>query len=280
MNDFDTAALKSRSSVFDPSVVDWTAVPGQPLPAAGLRALRYMQDVESHTVVYLRELLATRAVNDPEIAAFLATWFYEETAHGRVLARFLAAAGHPVVPRPRTERRLGERIEALGITCIAAAWREFPVVHMTWGAINELTTLTGYRRLAQLAGHPLLADLLAQIMRDEARHFNFYFEQAARRLEVSATARRLTRFLVDHFWDPVGAGVQPDAETRWLAAYLFAGPEGQAAARTIDRTIARLPGFAGVALLEAWIDRHCVAIGPLCRPEPSTPESLTPSGSA
>jgi hypothetical protein len=280
MNDFDTAALMSRSSVFDPAVVDWTAVPRQPLPAAALRALCYMQDVESHTVVYLRELLATRAVNDPEIAPFLATWFYEETAHGRVLGQFLAAAGHPVVARPRTVRRLGERIEALGITCIAAAWREFPVVHMTWGAINELTTLTGYRRLAQLAGHPVLADLLAQIMRDEARHFNFYYEQAARRLAASATARRVTRFLVDHFWDPVGAGVQPNAETRALAAYLFAGAEGQAAARTIDRTIGRLPGFAGVALLEAWIDRHCAAaLLPARPPEQVEPESIPASES-
>src|SRR5258707_15781636 len=106
MNDFDTAALMSRSSVFDPAVVDWTAVPRQPLPAAALRALCYMQDVESHTVVYLGELLATRAVNDPEIAAFLATWVYEETAHGRRRGRFLAAAGHPVVAHPRTARRL------------------------------------------------------------------------------------------------------------------------------------------------------------------------------
>ena len=108
-----------------------------------------MQDIETHTIIYLRELLSTRAVDDPEIAGFFATWFYEETAHGRALARFLAAAGQPVAPRPRTARGLGERIEALGIACIAAAWREFPAVHMTWGAINELTTLTAYRRLAQ-----------------------------------------------------------------------------------------------------------------------------------
>ncbi len=260
MNDFDLAALKSRSSVFDPDAVDWGAVARHPLPADAVRTLRYMQDVESHTVVYLRELLSTRAVDDPQMAGFLATWFYEETAHGRALARFLAAAGHPVTPRRRTERSLGERIEALGIACIAAAWRDFPAVHMTWGAINELSTLTGYRRLAQLADHPILADLLAQIMRDESRHFGFYFEQAERRLAASATARRVTRVLVDRFWDPVGAGVQPDAETRFLAAYLFSGPDGRAAAHSIDRTIRRLPGFADVPLLDAWIERHGVAL--------------------
>ena len=257
MNEFDLTSLVSRSSVFDPDVVDWDAVARQPLPPGALRTLRYMQDVEGHTIVYLRELLATRAVDDPEIAGFFATWFYEETAHSRALGRFLTAAGHPVVPRPRSARRLGERIEAVGIACIAAAWRDFPTVHMTWGAINELSTLTGYRRLAQLAGHPVLTELLGQIMRDELRHFHFYFEQAERRLAASATTRRVTRALVARFWDPVGAGVQPDEEARFLATYLFSGRDGRAAAQTIDRTIRRLPGFADLPLLEAWMERHC-----------------------
>jgi hypothetical protein len=257
MNDLDLASVMSRSSLFDPSAVDWDAIARHPIPAAALRSLRYMQDIETHTVMYLRELLATRAVDDPQIAAFFATWFYEETAHSRALAQFLAAAGHAVVPRPRSARGLAERIEAFGISCIAAAWREFPAVHMTWGAINELTTLTAYRRLAQRAGHPVLGELLALIMRDESRHFHFYFAQAERRLAASATARRVTRALVARFWDPVGVGVQPYDEVRFLAAYLFDGPEGRAAAQMVDRTIRRLPGFAGVPLIEAWMQRHC-----------------------
>ena len=258
MDQFDLTSLMSRSSVFDPAAADWDAVARHPLSAPALRTLRYMQAVEGHTVIYLRELLSTRAVDDPELAGFFATWFYEETAHSRALARFLAAAGHPVTPRPPTApRTLRERIEALGIAVLGSAWREFPVVHMTWGAINELTTLTGYRRLAQVAGHPVLAELLATIMRDESRHFGFYFEQAARRLDASATARRITRMLVAHFWDPVGAGVQPDSETRFLAAYLFSGNDGRAAAQAVDRTIRRLPGLADVELLERWVDRHC-----------------------
>jgi hypothetical protein len=57
----------------------------------------------------------------------------------------------------------------------------------------------------------------------------------------------------------VGSGVQPDAELRFLATYLFAGPEGRAAARKVDDTIRRLPGFENVQLLEAWMDRHLVA---------------------
>jgi Fatty acid desaturase len=258
MNDIDLASLMSRSSLFDADAVDWHAVARYPLPHEALRTLCYMQDIESHTIVYLRELMSTRVVDDPEIAGFFATWFYEETAHGRVLARFLDAAGQPVAPRPRRTRGLVARIEALGMTCIGAAWGEFPAVHMTWGAINELTTLTAYRRLAHLAGHPVLSELLAQIMRDESRHFHFYFDQAERRLAASATTRRVTRALVKCFWDPVGAGVQRDSETRFLASYLFSGPDGRAAAQTIDRTIRRLPGFADIPLAEAWMARNCV----------------------
>ena len=59
----------------------------------------------------------------------------------------------------------------------------------------------------------------------------------------------MTRQLVKRFWDPVGSGVQPDSETRFIASYLFSGTAGRAAAATIDRTICRLPGFEDVALL-------------------------------
>ena len=35
--------------------------------------------------------------------------------------------------------------------------------------------------------------------------------------------------------------------------YLFSGHEGLAAARRVDATIGRLPGLAGLPLLEAWL---------------------------
>jgi len=34
------------------------------------RASHFVQDIESHTITYLRALLATRAVDDPDIATF------------------------------------------------------------------------------------------------------------------------------------------------------------------------------------------------------------------
>jgi hypothetical protein len=44
-----------------------------------------------------------------------------------------------------------------------------------------------------------------------------------------------------------------------MARYLFAGDEGRQAARKVDDTIRKLPGFTGARLLESWMDRH---IGP------------------
>jgi rubrerythrin len=267
MEDFDLDAYVSRSRALDLSALAWEDVPHHPLSPAAVRTLRYMQDIESHTIVYLRTLLSTRAIDDPEVATFLACWLYEETFHGRALARFLEAAGETTVQRARSRASLAQRGEAALTALVARAWPDFVAVHMTWGAINELTTLTGYQQLAAAAGHPILSELLARIIRDESRHFFFYFRQAERRLRSPGTAR-VTRFLVDRFWAPVGSGVQPACETRLLAAYLFSGAEGRAVARKVDATIRRLPGFADVRLLEAWIERE---IGGAARSVASAP---------
>jgi len=255
MDTFDIETYVQRSRPLDLRGIDWDAVPRHPLPAEAVRTLRYMQDIESHTIIYLRTLLSTRAVDDPDVATFLACWIYEETHHGRALARFLHAAGHETFDRPARSRvPLGEAVKVRLTHLLARAWPDFVAVHMTWGAINELTTYVGYQRLAELAGHPVLAELLARIMRDELRHFSFYYHQAEQRLSRPSTAR-ITRLLVDRFWEPVGSAEQPVEETRFLAAYLLSGPDGRAAARRVDEKIRRLPGFADVALVEAWVDR-------------------------
>src|SRR4029453_1684944 len=179
----DKAAIDTwapRSRAVDLDGIRWDEVGRTPLRKETVRTLRYMQDIEIHTIVYVRQLLATRAIDDPDVATFLACWFYEETFHGRALARFLEAAGHRVEPRARSVAPLGQRIQAAGAggaARVARHWPDFVAVHMVWGAINELTTLTGYKRLARVADHPVLSELLARIMRDESRHFGFYFQQ-------------------------------------------------------------------------------------------------------
>jgi hypothetical protein len=254
---FDLDAWVARSGALDLDAIAWTEVAKYPVSPAVVRILTFMQDIESHTIIYLRSLLATRAIDEPEVATFLACWVHEEIFHGLALARFLEAAGHPLGPRavPRGQEPLSKRVEALATSVVSKLWPDFCAVHMTWGAINELTTLTGYRRLSVIAGHPVLSVLLERIALDESRHFFFYYRQAETRLRSRGVAR-IARALVNRFWAPVGSGVGPDADLRFIARYLFGDDEGQAAVRKIDDTIRRLPGFEGVQLLEAWMDRH------------------------
>jgi len=257
---FDLDAWVSRSGALDLDAIPWAEVTRHEVRPEVVRALTFMQDIESHTIIYLRSLLATRAVDDPEVSTFLACWLHEETVHGIALSRFLECAGHPVPPRatPRGQEPMAKRLEAWATSMVSKAWPDFCAVHMTWGAINELTTLTGYLRLKTMARHPVLEALLETIMRDESRHFFFYYHQAEKRLQRPAVAR-VARLLVDKFWAPVGSGVGSDEDLKFMARYLFASPEGRAQARKVDDTLRKLPGFTNGQLLEAWMDRY---VGP------------------
>jgi hypothetical protein len=259
MNVLDLDAYVGRSRAVRLDDLAWDEIARHSIDADTVRTLRYMQDIESHTIVYERELAKTRAIDEPEVSTFLACWLYEETFHGHAIRRFLEAAGHPTPDRGRGRAALRDRIESAAMATVAGAWPDFVAVHMTWGAINEITALNAYQRLGEIAGHPVLQELLARIGRDEARHFAFYFKQAERRLARPGAAR-VARFLVDRFWAPVGSGVAPADETRFLARHLFGDAEGRAAARRIDATIRRLPGFEDVDLVEAWIARHVGAM--------------------
>ena len=231
----------------------------QPLDAATLRCLRYMHDVEFHTVCYLRDLLLTPAHEDPEITTFLSFWVFEELFHGEAIAEVLAAHGEAhgaqrVGPLREGHRR-GDRLKVLLTAMVGPRLgKDFTGIHMAWGAINEWTTQAGYARLAQRAGHPVLSELLRRIMKQEGRHIDFYASQAELRLGRNTRAQRLARLAVRRFWRPVGAGVMPAAETSFLIRHLFDGDEGLAIARRIDRRVDRLPGLAGLRLIESTVD--------------------------
>src|SRR4029450_1282187 len=176
-------------------------------------------------------------VDDPDIPAFLACWVYEETYHGRALARFLEAAGHATFARPARSRvGIAEALRTRVTQLLARAWPDFVAVHMTWGAINELTTYLGYQRLAQLAGHPVLAEILARIMRDEMRHFSFYYHEAEKRRPRTPTTRPPPA-------PPRRFGARPPSaehpleEPRFPPTSLFPGPPGRAPPRRVDEKI-------------------------------------------
>ena len=79
----------------DTTGLDFDAFRSQPLDESVLRCLRYMHDVELHTVCYLRDLIVTSANRDPEITAFLTMWNTEEYWHGEAIGSALAAHGEP-----------------------------------------------------------------------------------------------------------------------------------------------------------------------------------------
>jgi hypothetical protein len=214
-------------------------------------------DIEAHTLCYLRDVLNADAGADPEIADFLGCWLYEESYHGRAIEKFARAAGLERSPDVCGKHRfsLYEHFEDLATRLLGKVYGEdFLTVYMTWGAIQEHTTLYGYTRMARRTRHPLLAELLRRIARDESRHFGFYYYKAYQGLRDDPKTQRLTAFLLKNFWTPVGEGVKPRAETDFLLTSIFDGPEGREAISRIDRTIARLPGLGWFDLMSRRMD--------------------------
>ncbi|MHB1924001.1 MAG: ferritin-like domain-containing protein [Acidimicrobiales bacterium] len=257
---FDIDAYKRRTDRLRWDDLDLDSFRHSPLDPGALRCLRYMHDVEYHTVCYLRDLLVGPAHDEPEVTAFLSFWAYEEFWHGEALAAVLEAHGEPaaearVAPmRRRLSRR--ERLRTfLMLIASSLVGRDFVALHMAWGAVNEWTTQAGYLQLARRAKHPVLSELVSRIAKQEGRHIDFYATQAAQRLAASRRARRLTRWALRRLWAPVGSGVMPKAEVAHLAGYLFADGEGSEMSRRIDRRIDRLPGLAGLRLLEESVTK-------------------------
>jgi rubrerythrin len=264
MDEFDLDRYLRASKRVDLSGVAWDRVSDHPVTEAEARCLAYMMDIETHTSIYLRDLLATPAAYEPDVTAFLACWVYEELWHGEAFSRFLGEAGWELAPDlervtadsaypsrlPRNQwirRRLGAKglLSHVGTMLGSAVMDDFVALHMTWGAANELSTLTSYHRMIAKTGHPELVSLLDAIIKDERRHFAFYRAQARLRLARSAAARRITRWAMDHLWAIVGTGVRPQAETDFVVIALFGDSDGREAALEMDRTIGDLPGMGG-----------------------------------
>ena len=268
--EFDVDRYLRNSKKLDLSDIDWDEIPKHPLSDGDVMCVHYMMDIETHTVIYLRDLLATRAANEPHVTAFLSCWVYEELWHGEAFSDFLRAYGieTPVEPklpdgttplptRPsrtakvREQLGIGHKLALLPSMLGSMVIRDFVALHMTWGAINELTTLSSYYQLIRRSEHPVLHQMLHKVIQDERRHFAFYRAQAKARLTGNPTAGRIVRWALQKLWLPVGAGVKSDEEVDVLALYLFGdAPEGRAAIGEIDATISSLPGLDGLRLVE------------------------------
>ncbi len=238
--------------------LDFDSFVERPLDPGVLRCLAYMHDIEYQTVLYTRELLMTRAWQDPQLTGFLTLWNYEEYWHGEAIGRVLERHGRPAHDERLVEMRRWNRRQLSYSPAVFWALgrfvRHFPVVHMAWGAINEWTANAAYNRLAQISEHPVLSELLGRIMRQEGRHASFYASWARDGLEGDRRAQRVTRWFLNHEWDIVGTGDVPRIETSFTAAYLFGGDEGRELLERVESRVDALPGLAGLGLIRRGID--------------------------
>ncbi len=279
-SDFDLDKYLRASTRVDLSAVDWDRIGEHPVSAEEARCLAYMMDIETHTVVFLRDLLATRASFDPEVTSFLSCWGYEELWHGEAFSRFLGEAGYRLHPSYEDvggddpfptrfdrnqwiRRKFGTKgyVSHMGTLLGSALFRDFVAVHMTWGAVNELGTLTGYHRIIAKTEHRVLIQLLQAIIKDERRHFAFYRAQAKMRLARSKQARTITRWALEHLWAPVGTGVRPQHETDFVIHSLFGDAEGMVAVKEMEQTLGELPGLQGSTFLSDALESAAVRLG-------------------
>lgn len=244
------------------STVDWSAVRKHPFDDRLVPVLFYMRDVESLTDMYYRELRRTPTGRDPDISKFMERWGEEELVHGEVLNRFLNELGYETKERWQDQVRTSVgyfyRVHAYAITTLTnLIGKQFTGTHMVFGAINEMTTGQAYRRLMAKADHPVLTQILRAILREESLHTNFYSSVARLELERRPISQKLARFVIDHFWEPVGGSALGHGRSNYTIAQLFGDDEGR---RLIDTAVSKrlgsFPGFTGItAINKAAEDR-------------------------
>jgi len=231
--------------------ISWNEIGNYPVNPAFVPVLIYMRDIEYFTDMYYQELRRTPTGKDPVIRKFMDRWSVEELHHANLLNRFLEEAGLDSGKEWRHEatRRI-PRLYSIGSFLVNHATRPFGKyfhgAHMVWGAINEITALQAYRRLSELAAHPVLKQLLLGIVQEESIHSNFYWNVARVKLAEAKFSRDLARFIVGTFWTPVGTGAKPEAEVNYVIATLFPGDNGlKLFDNKVAKRIERLPGFFG-----------------------------------
>lgn len=232
--------------------IPWREVKNHPLDTKFVRVLVYMRDVEILTDMYYEEMRRTPTGKDKAISKFMERWGVEELTHGEVINRFLNEAGFETSRNWQREVResvsAAYRFNTRILTALTnLIGRRFTATHMAFGAINELSAAQSYRRLIELGNHPVLTHILRAIMREESAHTQFYWNVAKLELRRSSLAQKIARFVVKHFWAPVGSGARAEKDSDYAVKTLFDGDDGlNLVDRKVTRHIQELPGFAGL----------------------------------
>jgi rubrerythrin len=234
------------------SGINWKAIKDYPFDQRFVPVLLYMRDVETLTDVYYEELRRTPTGKDPIISKFMERWSAEEQTHGELLNRFLNEIG--IETGKNWQRQIVNSVSTrytvtnyLITTLTNLVGKRFTATHMAFGAIHEMSTTQGYRRLAELANHPILNEILRGIIREESAHTTFYRSVARIELQKSEISQKLSRFIIKHFWSPVGSGAKSKDESDYTIATLFSGENGlNWIDVNVSQRIQGLPGFEGL----------------------------------
>jgi hypothetical protein len=251
------AALAAMGPPLDPGAYDWSHAADVALTPDEIEWLTFATQIEWGTEHYFAVLDISR---EPIVHRFLRVWLEQEVVHADLLRRLLTAQG--VAVRPVHDRLPKRAARWRGTQLNRAARRiigdDFFAVHMSWGAVNELSTQRFYGIIRSGTANPLLRDLLRDIMAQEAMHYAFYRNVAIDRLTGNPRAQRIVRWALTRLWTPVGVGLRTRRDTdRMIAGTFGSHPE---IAVQMDAQIDRLPGLAGLGLarrsLERALDPH------------------------
>ena len=235
----------------DPQRYDWDAARRGDLDPETIFELTYAAEVEWATEATFRSLDIN---DDPLVRRFLRIWLGQEAAHGELLSRFLGARGTEVTPAHRTRRHrfASERGRVVNRIIHRAVGDDFLAVHMVWGAVNELTTLRFYSLIRRRTDHPVLAELLKDLMAQEALHYAFYRAAAMERLDGNRRGQAKVRWAMTHLWSPVGVGLRSRRDADRLMTGLFRHEPDEV--RRIDAAVGSIPGLVGLDLIRGCVD--------------------------
>lgn len=243
--------------------IEWQDVREYPFDERFIPVLLYMRDVETLTDMYWQELRRTPTGRDPVISKFMERWGVEEVTHGEVLNRFLNELGHKTHPdwQKQVRRDVSKFYHAntyLLTSLTNLIGDRFTATHMTFGAVHEMTTAQAYRRMIELAGHPVLTKILKGIIREESAHTQFYWSMARLELRKNNVAKKLARKVIENFYYPVGQGSLKKERTHYAVSTLFRDEPGlDVLDTTVTKRVQQLPGFDGVTTITERIGAIC-----------------------
>ncbi|MEV0621414.1 acyl-ACP desaturase [Nonomuraea sp. NPDC050404] len=170
---------------------DWQAADAGKLTEGQRSAVQFVTLIEDHLPgyfdIYHRNFPVDGTV-DPaifvhnrELYHFTVRWAAEEDTHARALARYQEASG--LAGRDA----LREELAVEGRKPFDLPY-DHPVQFFAYALVQEKATQIYYQHLREVAGDPVLREVLLRLSRDEARHFSFMADVVTRYLRVYGDA--------------------------------------------------------------------------------------------